>query len=454
MASLTTYIATCWREGTSWLVRVAQLERTTQVARLSEVDAAARQLIAAVTGVDPDSVEVIVDLRVPDGISRLLDAAAAAREESDLMSAEAVGLRRTLAHRLTDHGYGVRDIAVLLGVSYPRAKQLADDPLELSVIEHDFDRSATPSAPKPHSGYQHEALFYRTDDEFLDGTVPFVKEAVALGQPVMVALVGPRLQMFQAALDLSADTLHFVDMAELGANPARIIPAWLDFVRAHRGKPVRGIGEPQWPGRRAEEVVECQLHEGLLNVAIDPDTPLWLRCPYDAARLSPEIAQAAMCSHPALMELGRYRGSTSYGGLDHVDSIFRSELPPAPPHVVPLDFGTGELPAVRAEVTRTALNAGLDLERTRGLTAAVAEIAANSVRHGGGRGQLRTWTQSRAVVCQVNDRGRLEDPLLGRRIPPTSEEQNRGLWLATQTSDLVQLRSTAEGTSARVFAWL
>src|SRR5688572_26997805 len=99
MASLTTYIATCWREGTSWLVRVAQLERTTQVARLSEVDAAARRLIGAVTGAEPDTVEVIVDLRVPDGISRLLDAAAAAREESDLMSAEAVALRRTLAHR-------------------------------------------------------------------------------------------------------------------------------------------------------------------------------------------------------------------------------------------------------------------------------------------------------------------------------------------------------------------
>jgi anti-sigma regulatory factor (Ser/Thr protein kinase) len=454
MASLTTYIATCWREGPSWLVRVGQLERTTHVARLGEVDEAARHLIAAVTGDEPDTVEVIVDLRVPDGTTRLLDAAAAAREESDLMSAEAVTLRRTLAHRLTDQGFGVRDIAVLLGVSYPRAKQLAEEPPGLSVTEHELERPTLPPAPKPHSSYQHEALFYRNDDEFLAGTVPFVKDAVALGQPVMVALVKPRLQMFQAALDVNADGIHFVDMAQLGANPARIIPAWLDFVRIHRGNPVRGVGEPLWAGRRDEEVVECQLHEGLLNVAIDPDTPLWLRCPYDSALLSPAITQAAMCSHPALVELDRYRGSTSYGGLDHVDSIFRSELPSAPRDGVLLRFGATELAAVRAEVTRCALDAGLDLERTRALTGAVAEIAANSIRHGGGRGELRIWTRSRAVVCQIRDRGHLKDPLVGRRTPPTSEEQNRGLWFATQISDLVQLRSTAEGTCARVFAWL
>jgi anti-sigma regulatory factor (Ser/Thr protein kinase) len=459
MASLTTYSATCWREETSWLVRVAELERTTQAARLSEVEAAARHLIGSVTGVEPETVDVVVDLRVPDGIRRLLDAAAAAREEADLMSPEAVTLRRTLAHRLTDHGYGVRDIAVLLGVSYPRAKQLADDPPEVSAIEQAFTRPALQSAPKAHSSYQHEALFYRNDEEFLAGTVPFLQDAVTLGQPIMVALNRPRLQMFQAALKISAQDLalgdvDFVDMAQLGANPARIIPAWLDFVQAHQGKPVRGIGEPQWPGRRPEEVVECQLHEGLLNVAIDPDTPLWLRCPYDAAALSPAISEAAMCSHPAVVRSGHYRGSTSYGGLDHVDSIFRSALPPAPADSVVVEFGADDLSAVRAEVTRSGPAAGLDPERTRALADAVEQIATNSVRHGGGRGQLRTWTQPGAVVCQVSDPGRLEDPLVGRRTPPTLEEQGRGLWMAHQISDLVQIRCTVEGTSVRVFAWL
>ena len=39
---------------------------------------------------------------------------------------------------------------------------------------------------------------------------------------------------------------------ELGANPARIIPAWQEFVAEHAapGRRVRGIGEPIWAGRR------------------------------------------------------------------------------------------------------------------------------------------------------------------------------------------------------------
>ena len=40
-------------------------------------------------------------------------------------------------------------------------------------------------------------------------------------------------------------------METLGRNPARIISAWHDFVAAHggAGRPLRGIGEPIWPGR-------------------------------------------------------------------------------------------------------------------------------------------------------------------------------------------------------------
>jgi hypothetical protein len=43
--------------------------------------------------------------------------------------------------------------------------------------------------------------------------------------------------------------VKFVDMAKLGRNPARIIPAWQKFVDQHSGygRPVRGIGEPFGP---------------------------------------------------------------------------------------------------------------------------------------------------------------------------------------------------------------
>lgn len=455
MTSHTTYTATCWREGTSWTVRIVQLDRTTRAARLSEVDSAARRLIAAITNVDPDAIKVVVDLRVPEGISRLLDAATAARQEADVVSVEAVALRRALARRLTAHGYGIRDIAALLGVSYVRAKQLAGDTAEPIRSYRPADQAGLgPEAGRPHTGYQHEAFLYRNDGEFLTGTVPFIQDALALGQPIMVAVVKPRMQQLQAALGPHDGEVFFVDMGELGGNPARIIPAWLDFIQQNAGQAVRGIGEPQWPGRRPEEVIECQLHEGLLNVAIDPDTPLWLRCPYDVAELSTPIARAALDSHPVLVEVGSYRGSTCYGGLHHVDSIFRSELTPAPADCALIHFGGSDLGAVRDQVSRWAEDAGLGRDRRRSLTSAVAEVAANSVRHGGGRGELRTWIQPNALICQISDRGQLDDLLVGRRAPATDEEECRGLWLANQVSDLVQVRSTPNGSTARIFSWL
>ncbi len=440
--TLTTYTATSWRDGTSWVVRVPQLDRTTRAPRLSQVEAAARRLVGAVTGEDAGLVRVVVDVQVPEGISRVLEAAAAARQEADLVSVAAVALRRTLARRLGAHGYGLREIAVVLGVSPTRARQLAADPGRSS-----FRR-------RPHSSYQHEAFLYRDPEEFLAGTVPFVQDGLRLGQPALVALPEPRLRQLRAALGPDGAEVEFCDLTELGANPARIVPFWLAFLARHEGRPVRGIGESQWPGRRPEAAMECRLHEGLLNLAVDPDVALWLRCPYDVARLPAPLIESALASHPAVVEGADYRGSTLYGGLHHVNSLFRAELPPPPAECARLTFGLSELSSVRRQVGRRAAEVGLDAGRTADLTQAVAELAANSARHGGGRGELLTWLQPGALVCEVTDRGRLGSPMAGQREVGAEQEQGRGLWLAHQLSDLVQLRSTARGTAARVFTWL
>ena len=70
--------------------------------------------------------------------------------------------------------------------------------------------------------------------------------------------------------------------ASWAAIPPESFPPGRSSWTHHAGRPVRGIGEPIWPGRRPEELLECQLHEALLNVAVDPEVPFWLICPYDA----------------------------------------------------------------------------------------------------------------------------------------------------------------------------
>jgi hypothetical protein len=61
------------------------------------------------------------------------------------------------------------------------------------------------------------------------------------------------------------------------------------------------------------------------------------------------------------------------------------------------------------------------------------------------------WSQPDSVVCEVADDIPVNDPLTGRRAP--SEEAHDALWVANQLCDLVQLRSTPDGTAVRVHAW-
>ena len=53
----------------------------------------------------------------------------------------------------------------------------------------------------------------------------------------------------------------------------------------------------------------------------------------------------------------------------------------------------------------------------------------------------------------MQDDGHVEDPLVGRRMPPLEATGGRGVWLANQLVDLVQLRSTQAGTTVRLTTW-
>ncbi|HSK35434.1 MAG TPA: ATP-binding protein, partial [Actinomycetota bacterium] len=88
------------------------------------------------------------------------------------------------------------------------------------------------------------------------------------------------------------------------------------------------------------------------------------------------------------------------------------------------------------------------------LVQAVDELATNSLRHGGGRGTLRIWRDAGALVCEVRDAGRLEDPMAGRERPAAERDRGRGLWMVNQLCDLVQLRSFPEGAAVRVHLYL
>jgi anti-sigma regulatory factor (Ser/Thr protein kinase) len=300
--------------------------------------------------------------------------------------------------------------------------------------------------------FRHEALFYSGDDGFLQGTLPFVTEALAASEPVLVAVGEQRAELLRHALGEATERVRFLDMHELGRNPARLIPAWQEFLSEHaaEGRSVRGIGEPTWPDRSDAELDECERHEALLNVAFEHGQPWRLLCPYDLDALSPATIDAARTTHPVLMHEGVSARNGSYRPLHRSISPFDGSLSNPPAEHEELAFTVGGLSAVRALVARCGSEAGLGEMAREDFVLAVNELATNSVQHGGGGGMLRVWQEPGALVCDVRDRGFIEDPLAGRRRPPIDQYGGRGLWLVNRLCDLVQIRSSPSGTVVRV----
>jgi anti-sigma regulatory factor (Ser/Thr protein kinase) len=301
--------------------------------------------------------------------------------------------------------------------------------------------------PEP---FRHEALLYGGFDGFLEGTVPFLRAGADAGDAMLVVVDTTKIDALRETLGTDAPGVTFADMAEVGANPARIIPAWRAFVDAHPERRLRGIGEPISPARSPAELVECQRHEELLNLAFADAAGFSLLCPYDVDALDPGVIELAHHSHALVVSDGAERASSNHLDLDVIAAPFAEPLPDAPDHAHAIAFERDTLAAVRDFVESRALAAGLSAERAGDLVLAVNELATNSVTHGGGQGVLRVWSEPDAVLCEISDSGAVLEPLAGREQPTGGRVGGHGLWLCNQLCDLVQIRAFRGGGVVRL----
>jgi anti-sigma regulatory factor (Ser/Thr protein kinase) len=302
-----------------------------------------------------------------------------------------------------------------------------------------------------HGRYRHQAFFYASPDEFMAGTLPFIRGGVSADEPTLVVLDSAKITALRGALGADASRVVFADMLEVGANPARIIPIWQDFVEEHSGggRRVRGIGEPIWAGRSLAELAECKRHEELLNIAFD-DPAFDLLCPYDSVALDPAVLHEARRTHPVVREDGKTTPSVSYPGVAALSAPFDEPLPDPVGAPAVRVFRAGDLREPRAWVKAHAASAGLSSERTADLVLAVNEITTNSLMYGGGHGVVSMWQEHNAVICEVRDAGRITNPLADRTRPTKDVAGGRGLWLANKLCELVQIRAVPAGTVVRL----
>jgi anti-sigma regulatory factor (Ser/Thr protein kinase) len=298
------------------------------------------------------------------------------------------------------------------------------------------------------AGEMHLALFYSGESEYVAGVGRFIAPALEAGEPVAIAVPGPKAELLSDSFD--GHPIELFDMVELGRNPARIIPAVEGMLARRQGSLLHYVGEPIWAGRSNEEIREATKHEALINLAW-PGAHIRVLCPYDADALDPYVLVDAERTHPHVIRHGVTAPSDSYAGAEL--PLGRDDpLSEPPEEALTLPFGLPNLYAVRSLVKWMANQAGMSRSRTEDLVLGINELASNTIRHTHGGGLLRVWRTPGRMICQVEDHGHIHDPLAGRRAPTLDAAGGVGLWTVNQLCDLVEVRTNDGGTTIRVHA--
>lgn len=125
MAEVRTYHAEVSRDGRFWLIRVPEINRSTQALRYKDVPAMAGELIEIVAGLGDQDYDLAITVRLPSSVRDHLARAEVLREEAGRKNSEAAAESRAAVRELIAQGLSQREAGEVLGLSFQRVNQLA-----------------------------------------------------------------------------------------------------------------------------------------------------------------------------------------------------------------------------------------------------------------------------------------------------------------------------------------
>jgi anti-sigma regulatory factor (Ser/Thr protein kinase) len=299
-------------------------------------------------------------------------------------------------------------------------------------------------ASGPSNGFVHQALIYGSDDEFVDASLRFVEEAMALREPALVAAHERNLENLRDALGGTSAGVTLVSVEHWYETSARTrdkFDSWVvEQINGGRG---RLIAEPPWSTGHGAQLRDWARHESVLNVAF-ADYPLTFLCPYDARVLPDEAIDHAQATHPEIVGVDGASASPNYENpRDFCRRLDAEVTRPTGDPSIETGFRLGDLPGVRRLIESTAIAAGMTDSRAEAAVLAVNEIATNALLHGRPPAALRLWIDEEELICEISDPGSGIDNVLAGQLPPSATQTSgRGLWMARQLCDAVEVRNS------------
>jgi anti-sigma regulatory factor (Ser/Thr protein kinase) len=307
-------------------------------------------------------------------------------------------------------------------------------------------------ASDPAEGFVHQALIYGSDGDFVDVASPFIQEAVAADEAILVTVQERNVEKLRAALGGLPSGVTLFPLEQWYDTSARTrdkfgrwVAHQLDGGHNNRRRidgRVRLIGEPPWAVGHDAQVRDWARYESVLNVAF-AEYPVTFICAYDARVLPPEIIDHARSTHPEIVGPGGTWQSEAYVDPVAFCSLLDSSVdPPSGEPDVEISFSLADLPALRRRVAQLAAVAGLPRSRAEELVLAVNEIATNAVVHGASPAAVRVWREDGELIVEVSDAGEgIADALVGQLTPSPTGPGGRGIWLTRLVCDAVEIRN-------------
>jgi MEDS: MEthanogen/methylotroph, DcmR Sensory domain/Histidine kinase-like ATPase domain len=306
-------------------------------------------------------------------------------------------------------------------------------------------------------GYEHDALFYESEEELVASAEPFLRAALDRSEMVVLACADRNASLLADALQ-GHPRIGIVDRSEVYRRVPAAIAAYQRMAESHLAEGadrVRVVAEIDFD---RDDWEEWARFEALSNAVLEPYS-LWALCLYDTRRLRPEVLKTAGRTHPRLMTAADRAPNPDYVSPDRFLSEFAAQPDPLEATAPAIDLtGAISLHQLRQEVT-ALLAAGSSPgppDMVNGFVFAVSEVATNAMVHGRAPVRVRVWTAADRAVCTVTDHGDgFSDPFTGyqSRGHRNVEIEGQGLWMARQLCDVVGITREPGAFTVRIISF-
>lgn len=307
------------------------------------------------------------------------------------------------------------------------------------------------SAPAPAPVSAHRALVYTDEAELVAQVCNFLQEGADNGERLGVALGPEKLASVRSRLGRRAELVEFADGGSVPRRQGHALRALVEYLSTPGPAQRRTrIVTEQGLAQRSPAEVRDYLRVEAAATEVYRTFGVSVLCPYDASCLPEDVVMDCLRAHPELLQGGQVVASPYFEGP--LKFIVSHSAVVNPPVWAP-SFGcdsSESLSVARIFLKDQAQAAGLGEDTTTDLVLAATEMLSNAIVHG--RAPRRVWVyrEGANLVCHVHDCGPgLAEPLAAYLPPAPEAAGGRGLWMARQMCDALEVASDETGTHVR-----